>query len=233
MQHERMNRPLVIRTLGRTDYLATWQAMQAYTQSRTEYSNDEFWLTEHAPVYTLGLNRKAVRPPSRDDIPLIEVDRGGKITYHGPGQVVIYVLLDLKRRGLTVRSLVSAMEDSIIALLAEHGVTAVAQADAPGVYVNGAKIASLGLRLKNQRSYHGLALNIDMDLAPFLAIDPCGYQGLQVTQARDLGICLAPEAAAQKLLDKLTLQLGYTDCPGSVPVLFESAPTPVFVRSKA
>jgi len=211
MQHERMNRPLIIRTLGRTDYLATWQAMQAYTQSRDEHSHDELWLTEHAPIYTLGLNRKGVRLPSRHDIPLIEVDRGGKITYHGPGQVVIYVLLDLKRRGMSVRSLVSVMEDSMIALLAEHGVTAAARADAPGVYVEGAKIASLGLRLKHQRSYHGLALNIDMDLAPFLAIDPCGYQGLQVTQVRDLGIALTPEAAAQKLLDKLTTQLGYTD----------------------
>lgn len=211
MPHERINQPLIIRSLGRTDYLATWQAMQAYTQARTEDSADELWLTEHVPVYTLGLNRKAVRPPSRDDIPLIEVDRGGKITYHGPGQVVIYVLLDLKRRGMSVRSLVSAMENSIIALLAEHQIEAEAQADAPGVYVQGAKIASLGLRLKNQRSYHGLALNIDMDLAPFLAIDPCGYQGLQVTQARDLGLAITPAAAAQKLLEKLTQQLGYTE----------------------
>lgn len=212
MQHDRMNPPLIIRTLGRTDYLAIWQAMQAYTLSRTLDSADELWLTEHAPVYTLGLNRKAVRPPSRDDIPLIEVDRGGKITYHGPGQVVIYLLIDLKRRAISVRSLVSAMEHAIIDLLAEYQIQAEAQADAPGVYVQGAKIASLGLRLKNQRSYHGLALNIDMDLAPFLAIDPCGYQGLQVTQAKDLGLTLSPNIAAQKLLENLTRQLGYTDC---------------------
>ncbi len=207
-----MHQPLIIRTLGRTDYLATWQAMQAYTLSRTLDSADELWLTEHAPVYTLGLNRKAVRPPSRNDIPLIEVDRGGKITYHGPGQVVIYLLIDLKRRAISVRSLVSAMENAIIDLLAEYQIQAEAQADAPGVYVQGAKIASLGLRLKNQRSYHGLALNIDMDLAPFLAIDPCGYQGLQVTQAKDLGLTLSPNIAAQKLLENLTRQLGYTDC---------------------
>ncbi|WP_230348587.1 lipoyl(octanoyl) transferase LipB [Methylobacillus methanolivorans] len=207
-----MNQPLIIRTLGRTDYLATWQAMQAYTLSRTLDSADELWLTEHAPVYTLGLNRKAVRPPSRNDIPLIEVDRGGKITYHGPGQVVLYLLIDLKRRAISVRSLVSAMENAIIDLLAEYQIQAEAQADAPGVYVQGAKIASLGLRLKNQRSYHGLALNIDMDLAPFLAIDPCGYQGLQVTQAKDLGLTLSPNIAAQKLLENLTRQLGYTDC---------------------
>ena len=207
-----MNQPLIIRTLGRTDYLATWQAMQAYTLSRTLDSADELWVTEHAAVYTLGLNRKAARPPSRDDIPLIEVDRGGKITYHGPGQVVIYLLIDLKRRAISVRSLVSAMENAIIDLLAEYQIQAEAQADAPGVYVQGAKIASLGLRLKNQRSYHGLALNIDMDLAPFLAIDPCGYQGLQVTQAKDLGLTLSPNIAAQKLLENLTRQLGYTDC---------------------
>lgn len=207
-----MHQPLIIRTLGRTEYLATWQAMQAYTLSRSLDSADELWLTEHAPVYTLGLNRKAVRPPSRDDIPLIEVDRGGKITYHGPGQVVIYLLIDLQRRAISVRSLVSAMENAIIELLAEYQIQAEAQADAPGVYVQGAKIASLGLRLKNQRSYHGLALNIDMDLAPFLAIDPCGYQGLQVTQAKDLGLTLSPNIAAQKLLENLTRQLGYTDC---------------------
>lgn len=203
---------LIIRTLGLTDYAATWQAMQAYTSKRDVDSPDELWLTEHAPIYTLGLNRRDVRPPSRRDIPLLEVDRGGKITYHGPGQVVIYVLIDLKRRGLTVRQLVSAMENAIISLLASHGITAEARADAPGVYVQGAKIASLGLRLKQQRSYHGLALNIDMDLAPFLAIDPCGYQGLQVTQTRDLGLTLTPQAAAQQLLHNLTEALGYTEC---------------------
>lgn len=202
--------PLVIRTLGHMDYLASWQAMQAYTLSRTEESADELWLTEHAPVYTLGLNRREVRPPSRQDIPLIEVDRGGKITYHGPGQVIIYALIDLQRLGISVRSLVSMMENSIIELLAEYNIPAQARADAPGVYVHDAKIASLGLRLKHQRSYHGLALNIDMDLAPFLAIDPCGYQGLQVTQTRDLGLTLTPENAAQQLLDKLSRQLGYT-----------------------
>lgn len=203
-------RSLTIRALGLTNYIGTWRAMQAFTQQRDADTPDELWLTEHPPIYTLGLNRREVRLPSRQDIPLIEVDRGGKITYHGPGQVVIYVLVDLKRRGLNVRTLVSAMENSIIDLLAEHGIAAVARADAPGVYINNAKIASLGLRLKNQRSYHGLALNIDMDLTPFLAIDPCGYQGLQVTQIRDLGLTLTPETAAQQLLDKLSQQLGYT-----------------------
>ncbi|MCB5188798.1 lipoyl(octanoyl) transferase LipB [Methylobacillus caricis] len=207
-----MARSIIIRHLGRSDYAATWQAMQQFTATRGEQTPDELWLTEHAPVYTLGLNRKHVRSPSRTDIPLILVDRGGKITYHGPGQVVIYLLIDLKRQGISVRQLVSVMENAIIELLAEHGISAIARTDAPGVYVQGAKIASLGLRLKNQCSYHGLALNIDMDIGPFLAIDPCGYQGLQVTQASELGLELPFENAGARLLEKLSRQLGYTDC---------------------
>ncbi|MCB5185968.1 lipoyl(octanoyl) transferase LipB [Methylobacillus gramineus] len=207
-----MSPSLIIRHLGRSDYAATWHAMQAFTASRHGQTPDEIWLTEHAPVYTLGLNRKDVRLPTRSDIPLVPVDRGGKITYHGPGQVVIYLLIDLKRQGINVRQLVSAMENAIIALLAEEGVIALARADAPGVYVQGAKIASLGLRLKNQCSYHGLALNIDMDITPFLAIDPCGYQGLQVTQTINLGLRLTLASAGERLLEKLSQQLGYTDC---------------------
>lgn len=201
---------LLIRQLGRTDYEATWHAMQRFTAERDEHTPDELWVTEHPPVYTLGLNRKEVRLPSRQDIPLVMVDRGGKITYHGPGQVVIYLLIDLKRRGLNVRQLVSAMEDSIVHLLAEHGTEAAARADAPGVYVYDNKIASLGLRLKNQCCYHGLALNVDMDLAPFLAIDPCGYQGMQVTQLKDLGIALSAEQAAEQLLRHLHTKLSHT-----------------------
>lgn len=199
---------IIIRHLDRTDYEATWHAMQRFTADRDEHTPDELWVTEHPPVYTLGLNRKEVRLPSRQDIPLLMVDRGGKITYHGPGQVVIYLLIDLRRRGLNVRQLVSAMEDSIVRLLAEHGIEAAARADAPGVYVQGNKIASLGLRLKNQCCYHGLALNVDMDLTPFLAIDPCGYQGMQVTQLKDLGIALPAEQAAGQLLRHLHTQLG-------------------------
>lgn len=201
---------LLIRQLGRTDYEATWHAMQRFTAERDEHTPDELWVTEHPPVYTLGLNRKEVRLPSRQDIPLVMVDRGGKITYHGPGQVVIYLLIDLKRRGLNVRQLVSTMEDSIVHLLAEHGTEAAARADAPGVYVYDNKIASLGLRLKNQCCYHGLALNVDMDLAPFLAIDPCGYQGMQVTQLKDLGIALSAEQAAEQLLRHLHTKLSHT-----------------------
>lgn len=181
--------------------------MQAFTAARTADSQDELWLTEHPPVYTLGLNRKDVRSPWRDDIPLVLTDRGGKITYHGPGQIVLYLLLDLKRRGLTVRQLVDRMEGAIIALLAEHDVASAGRPDAPGVYVNGAKIASLGLRLKNGCCYHGLSLNVDMDLAPFQAIDPCGYRGLQVTQTRDLGIAAETDTLAQRLVALLQNQL--------------------------
>jgi len=205
-----MQQTLHIRELGLTDYEATWRAMQAFTAGRNQDTADEFWLTEHHAVYTLGLNRKEVRLPSRNDIPLVLVDRGGKITYHGPGQAVIYLLIDLRRKGLTIRQLVSAMENAIVALLAKNGITAKAKPDAPGVYVNGSKIASLGLRLKNNCCYHGLALNIDMDLAPFDAIDPCGYQGLQVTQARDLGITANVDTLGDVLLERLKTDLGYT-----------------------
>ena len=207
-----MQQALHIRQLGHTDYETTWRAMQAFTAERSQHTPDELWLTEHDAVYTLGLNRKDAQPPARNDIPLILVDRGGKITYHGPGQVVIYLLIDLKRKSLTVRQLVSAMEHAIIAVLARYGITANARADAPGVYVDGKKIASLGLRLKNSRCYHGLALNADMDLTPFDAIDPCGYHGLQVTQMRDLGILTGSEAIASSLLDKLADNLHYTEC---------------------
>lgn len=194
---------IVTKHLGRTEYDATWQAMRAFTAARTADTPDELWLTEHAPVYTQGLNKKDAKRPLRNDIPLVETDRGGKITYHGPGQVVIYLLLDLKRRCLSVRQLVSTMEGAVIGLLKQHGITAIARADAPGVYVDGKKIASLGLRLKNSRCYHGLSLNVDMDLSPFLAIDPCGYQGMEVTQTRALGIDSGMEALSNQLLQLL------------------------------
>lgn len=185
--------------------------MQRFTAERNEATADELWLTEHDAVYTLGLNRKDVRLASREDIPLVLVDRGGKITYHGIGQVVIYLLIDLKRKGLNVRQLVSVMENSIIDLLAEHGITAKARNDAPGVYVDDRKIASLGLRLKQQCCYHGLALNVDMDLSPFEAIDPCGYKGMQVTQLRDLSVQMSTQEAGSDLLKKLAANLAYTD----------------------
>ncbi|MDO8961545.1 MAG: lipoyl(octanoyl) transferase LipB [Methylophilus sp.] len=192
--------------LGMTDYQTTLIAMQAFTATRDENTPDELWLTEHPPVYTLGLNRKDVRLPE-SDIPVVMVDRGGKITYHGPGQVVIYCLIDLRRRGLNVRQLVSILETSLIEVLASDGVPAHARHDAPGVYVQSQKIASLGLRLKNQCCYHGLSLNVDMDLSPFLAIDPCGYAGLSMTQTKDLGVTATFTEISEQLLAVLEEKL--------------------------
>jgi lipoyl(octanoyl) transferase len=198
--------PIQLKRLGMTNYQTTLAAMQAFTQARDAYTPDELWLTEHPPVYTLGLNRKDVRLP-QNDIPLVMVDRGGKITYHGPGQIVIYCLIDLKRRGLNVRQLVSILETSLIDVLASYGVLSNARQDAPGVYVQSKKIASLGLRLKNQCCYHGLSLNVDMDLSPFLAIDPCGYAGLSMTQTKDLGIEATFSEISEQLLALLEEKL--------------------------
>jgi lipoyl(octanoyl) transferase len=198
---------ILVRHLGRTDYTQTWLAMQQFNADRTPSTADEVWVTEHFPVYTLGLNRQGVRLPNASDIPLVMTDRGGKITYHGPGQLIIYPLLDLKRHGLSVRKLVSVLENSVIAWLAEYGVQAQAKSNAPGVYVQEAKIAALGLRIKNNGSYHGLSVNVAMDLSPFGAIDPCGYAGLAVTQTQDLGIQLTLSQAAEQLTAKLVKQL--------------------------
>lgn len=198
------------RDLGRTDYQTTLAAMQAFTANRTAETPDECWLTEHNSVYTLGLNRQGTRFPE-NAIPVVPVDRGGKITYHGIGQVIIYVLVDLKRRQLNVRQLVHMMESSMIELLARYNVNAETKKDAPGVYVRvdneQQKIASLGLRLKNQCSYHGLSLNVDMDLGPFKAIDPCGHAGLQMTQTKDLGIEKTPHELGQELMQLLKEKL--------------------------
>jgi lipoyl(octanoyl) transferase len=197
---------LIIRDLGRTDYQQTLMAMQKFTACRNAKTPDEIWLTEHVSTYTLGLNRKDVRLP-QNKIPVVLVDRGGKITYHGIGQVVIYTLIDLKRRNLNVRQLVNLLEASIIELLAKYNVSANAKSDAPGVYVEGRKIASLGLRLKNNCCYHGLSLNVDMDLKPFSEIDPCGYAGLKVTQTKDCGITETPKQLGESLLTILTEKL--------------------------
>ena len=198
---------MIYRDLGRTDYQTTFNAMQVFTENRNHETADEIWLTEHDSVYTIGLNRKDVRLPSQDNteynIPVVLVDRGGKITYHGIGQVVIYLLIDLKRRNLNVRQLVSKIETSIVDLLAQFGVQSVAKSDAPGVYVNGLKIASVGLRLKNNCCYHGLSLNVEMDLTPFAKIDPCGYVGLKVTQTKDCGINKTPQQMGGLLIDIL------------------------------
>ncbi|HNZ55970.1 MAG TPA: lipoyl(octanoyl) transferase LipB [Methylophilaceae bacterium] len=199
--------PIHIRRLGVTDFESTWHAMQQFTATRNTETPDEIWLTEHFPVYTLGLNRKEVRLPNLPHIPLVMTDRGGKITYHGPGQLIVYVLLDMQRYQLNVRQLVTLLEQAVVALLAEEGIEAVAKSDAPGVYVADAKIASLGLRIKNNCCYHGLSLNINMDLSPFQHIDPCGYVGLSVTQTHDLKSKLNIENAGEFLVKKLTLEL--------------------------
>ena len=174
--------------------------MQAFTANRNAATPDEIWLTEHPPVYTQGIAGKPEHLLRADTgIPLVKIDRGGQITYHGPGQLVVYLLLDIKRRNLGVRPLVRKMEAAVINLLGEYGIAARYRADAPGVYVNDAKIAALGLRIKNGCCYHGLALNIDMDLTPFSAINPCGHAGLEVTQLRDLGVRDSLAAVSEKL----------------------------------
>lgn len=188
-----------IRSLGRADYAATLRAMQAFTTARNEAANDEIWLLEHAPVYTAGLNARSEHFPAADTIPLIACDRGGQITYHGPGQLIAYCLFDLARLGIGVRQMVNAMEQALLDLLARLEIKAHRVVGAPGVYVEQQKIAALGLRIRRGRSYHGLSLNIDMDLAPFSAIDPCGYRGLQVTQLRDLGVTLGMAEIADTL----------------------------------
>jgi lipoyl(octanoyl) transferase len=197
-----------VRKLGRVEYEPTWRAMQAYTLERTAESADEIWLLEHPPVYTLGIaGRSEHLPRVANGIPVVKVDRGGQITYHGPGQSVVYLLLDLRRRGISVRPLVRMMEQAVIDLLASYGIAAEGRNEAPGVYVGGAKIAALGLRIKNGCCYHGLAFNIDMDLSPFRVIDPCGYSGLTVTQARDHGIRDDAEMMGQKLARLLAQKL--------------------------
>lgn len=197
-----------VRRLGRMPYEPAWRAMQEYTAQRGTSGADELWLTEHPPVYTLGVaGREKHLPRVANGIPVIKTDRGGQITYHGPGQIIVYLLLDLRRNGLTVRALVRTMEQAVIDLLATYGIASEGRADAPGVYVGGAKIAALGLRIRNGCCYHGLAFNADMDLSPFYAIDPCGYSGLAVTQARDLGVIDRMERLGDKLVGHLLERL--------------------------
>lgn len=185
------NLMVAIRNLGLQDYQSTWQAMQRFTQNRDAETADEIWITEHAAVYTLGLNGKREHLLNTGDIPVINSDRGGQVTYHGPGQLIIYTLLDIKRLNLGVRQLVTLLEQAVIITLAQYGITAVARPDAPGVYVNDKKIGSIGLRIKKNCSYHGLSLNNCMDLRPFDHINTCGYSGLEVTQLADLGVTVS------------------------------------------
>jgi lipoyl(octanoyl) transferase len=194
---------LIIRSLGLVDYEPTWTAMRDFTATRRSDTVDEIWLLQHPPVFTLGQAGRREHLLGDIGIPVVAIDRGGQVTYHGPGQVVAYVLLDLRRRGYGVKELVHRLEDSMIDVLARFDVGAERRAGAPGVYVDGAKIGALGLRVRNGCSYHGLSLNVDVDLAPFAAINPCGYPGLAVTRTRDLGI----DAGIDAVVDALTARL--------------------------
>ena len=188
---------ILVRNLGKAEYLPTVEAMRQFTASRTAGTSDEFWLLEHPPVYTLGLAADAAHgPKAGNGIPVVKVERGGEVTYHGPGQLILYTLVDLARRGIKVKQFVSLLEQSVIDLLGGRGKR---KPGAPGVYVDGAKIAALGIRVSRGCAFHGLALNVDMDLAPYGAIDPCGYPGMRVTQTRDMGILESKEILGTKL----------------------------------
>lgn len=212
---------LAIRDLGQCDYVSVWRDMQAFTAARTDDTPDELWIVEHPPVFTLGLNGKAEHLLNPGNIPVINVDRGGQVTYHGPGQLVIYTLLDIQRRHLSVKKLVRQLEQAIVDLLADFDIKAEGREDAPGVYVAGAKIAALGLRVKKGRTYHGLALNVDMDLAPFSRINPCGHAGMGVTRTRDLGISASLPEMRDRLIEHLRVILGYNSTP--IPCLDQTA----------
>lgn len=190
---------LVVQRLGRAEYLTTLEAMRRFTRLRDAQTPDELWLLEHPPIYTLGHAADPAHGPKAGSVPVIRVERGGQVTYHGPGQVVLYTLVDLGRRAIKVREFVCLMEQAVLDLLAGYGVAGLRRPGAPGVYVGDAKVAALGIRVARGCAFHGLALNVDMDLSPFEAIDPCGYPGLRVTQTRDLGIPLAPDQAGERL----------------------------------
>ncbi len=209
-----------IRALGRTDYEATWRAMQAFTAARAAETTDEIWLTEHPPIYTLGLAGRREHLLRDNGIPSIKVDRGGQITYHGPGQLVAYLLHDLRRSGRGIRETVRRIEAAVVEFLAGHGIEAYGKPAAPGVYVGGgateAKIAALGLKVRSGCTYHGVSVNVAMDLAPFADIDPCGYPGLRVTQLADFGVGLTVEEAGAALAPILAAHLAPTHRTGSL-----------------
>lgn len=198
---------LLIRQLGMQPYEKTWQDMQDFTDQRSEETDDELWLLQHPPVYTLGKNGKPEHILDPGDIPIVQSDRGGQVTYHGPGQIVVYALLDLNRLRIGVRELVTRLEDGVINLLDDYGIHAKARRDAPGVYVDGRKIAALGLRVRKGCSFHGLSFNVDMDLEPFSRINPCGYEGLEVTQLADLVEDLDFKDVERLLLSHLQQQI--------------------------
>jgi lipoyl(octanoyl) transferase len=205
----------VLRWLGRVEYEPTWRAMQSFTDQRTAETPDEIWSLEHPPVFTLGMNAAPEHLLAPGDIPVVQIDRGGQVTYHGPGQLVVYPLIDVRRAGLGVRQLVMSLESAIIDLLASWNITAVARRDAPGVYVEGRKVASIGLRIRRGSSYHGLAFNVAMDLEPFQRINPCGYRGLEVIDLRSLGVNASVQEVADALSPRLlaSLRLMPTSAP--------------------
>ena len=190
--------------LGLQDYEVTWLAMKIFNEQRTSVTDDELWVVEHQPVYTLGLNGKSEHLLNTGEIPVVKCDRGGQVTYHGPGQLVIYTLLDVERLKLNTRSLVTLLEQAMINTIAQMGIEAVARVDAPGVYVEGQKIGSIGLRIKKQGCYHGLSLNNAMDLRPFNNINPCGYSDLKVTQLSDLGVIISYKSLSDSLTHAIT-----------------------------
>lgn len=199
--------PLLVRELGRARYLDTWRAMQAFTDQRGADTPDELWVLEHEPVFTLGMNADPAHLLTPGDVPVVQVDRGGQVTYHGPGQLVVYPLIDLRRAGLGVRDLVTALEQAVIATAAGFGIVAATRSGAPGVYVEGAKLASIGIRVRRGASYHGLAVNVDMDLGPFSRINPCGFEGLAMTQFAALGGPRGIAAVAGVLVPELRRSL--------------------------
>ncbi|MHB1949045.1 MAG: lipoyl(octanoyl) transferase LipB [Gammaproteobacteria bacterium] len=208
------NDTVIIRRMDRQDYQTCWQSMREFTDRRDETVPDEIWVVEHDPVFTQGQNGKAEHILNPGTIPVIKVDRGGQVTYHGPGQLVVYTLIDLKRKKFNVRELVTLLEQSIIDLLQEFKINAAAKREAPGIYVAGQKICSIGLRIRRGCSYHGLALNVAMDLEPFSRINPCGFQNLKMTQLADFGFTGDLKEISLKLINYLTVNLGYT-----VPIL--------------
>ena len=220
----------VLHWLGRADYEPTWRAMQAFTDARSDGTPDELWFLEHPPVYTMGMNARAEHLLAPGDIPIVQIDRGGQVTYHGPGQLVVYPLLDLARLRLGVRTLVEAIERAIIATAASWRIHASSRREAPGVYVDARKLASIGLRIRKHRSYHGLALNVAMDLEPFARINPCGYAGLVMTDLASLGgpgdLRQVADVLAPRLLGELGLAAGeWSDRAGGIsPVVAEYSP---------
>jgi lipoyl(octanoyl) transferase len=203
--------PIVVRFLGRQDYVPLWHAMQDFTDARSDTTRDEIWFTEHPPVFTMGLNAGKEHLLAPGEIPVVQIDRGGQVTFHGPGQLMVYPLLDLRRVGMGVRTLVTALEQSVVDLAGDYDIAAASRADAPGVYVDGDKLASVGLRIRRGCSFHGMALNVDIDLEPFSRINPCGYAELKMTDLQGLGGDSRLDTVWPKLLPHFLRHLGFED----------------------